>query len=99
MFINFGFEEVNIENYKVELKIGNEIKIQKLTAPSDMAQMQFKQLLKNTMQSQEPVRISISQEEQVWNQYRKEWKVIENKIQFANKTYMENYPEEFKEDC
>ena len=98
MFINFGFEDFDEQEiYTIEIKMGNQIQRQRLQGDSQMVMLQFMQLLEQTAKSNQPVRLKISKEEEIWNQFRNEIKTIENFIQFANKKYMEAFPEEFKE--
>ena len=98
MFINFGFEDFGEQEiYTIEIKMGNQIQRQRLQGDSQMIALQFMQLLEQTAKSNQPVRLKISKEEEIWNQFKQELKNIENYIQFANKKYMESFPEEFKE--
>lgn len=98
MFINFGFEDFDEQEiYTIEIKMGNQIQKQRLQGDSQMVMLQFMQLLEQTARSNQPVRLKISKDEEIWSQFRQEFKNIENYIQFANKKYMENFPEEFKE--
>lgn len=98
MFINFGFEGFDEpEVYTIEIKMGNQTQRQKLQGASQIVMLQFMQLLEQTAKSNQPVRLKISKDEEIWNQFRNEIKTIENFIQFANKEYMEAFPEEFKE--
>lgn len=98
MFINFGFEDFGEQEiYTIEIKMGNQIQKQRLQGDSQMVMLQFMQLLEQTARSNQPVRLKISKEEEIWSQFRNEIKIIENFIQFANKKYMEAFPEEFKE--
>ena len=98
MFINFGFEDFDEQEiYTIEIKMGNQMQRQRLQGDSQMVMLQFVQLLEQTAKSNQPVRLKISKEEKIWSQFRQELKNIENYIQFANKKYMEIFPEEFKE--
>ena len=98
MFINFGFEDFDEQEiYTIEVKMGNQMQRQRLQGDSQMVMLQFVQLLEQTAKSNQSVRLKISKEEEIWSQFRQELKNIENYIQFANKKYMENFPEEFKE--
>ncbi len=98
MFINFGFEDFGEQEiYTIEVKMGNQIQRQRLQGAGEMVALQFIQLLEQAGKSNQPVRLKISKEEEIWNQFKQELKNIENYIQFANKKYMEAFPEEFKE--
>lgn len=98
MFINFGFEDFDEQEiYTIEIKMGNQIQKQRLQGDSQMVMLQFIQLLEQTARSNQPVRLKISKDEEIWSQFRNEIKTIENFIQFANKKYMEAFPKEFKE--
>lgn len=98
MFINFGFEDFGEpEIFTIEIKMGNQVQRQRLQGDSQIIMLQFMQLLEQTGRSNQPVRLKISKEEEIWSQFRKQMKIIENFIQFANKKYMEAFPEEFKE--
>lgn len=98
MFINFGFEDFGEQEiYTIEVKMGNQMQRQRLQGAGEMVALQFIQLLEQVGKSNQPVRLKISKEEEIWNQFKQELKNIENYIQFANKKYMEAFPEEFKE--
>ena len=98
MFINFGFEDFGEQEiYTIEVKMGNQMQRQRLQGAGEMVALQFIQLLEQAGKSNQPVRLKISKEEEIWNQFRQELKNIENYIQFANKKYIEAFPEEFKE--
>lgn len=98
MFINFGFEDFNIETYIIEIKIGNQIQKQAMQGDSNMVQLQFIQLLKQAGNSNQPIKLSISKMESIWCQIDNKIKEIENKIVFLNKIYMSAYPEEVMEN-
>lgn len=98
MFVNFGFEDIAIEECIIEIKIGNTIQKQKIRAIPDIIQMQFEQLLQQAANAQQPIKIKLIKEENIWNQFEKQFKTLENYIQFANKIYMDAFPEEFKEE-
>lgn len=95
MFINFGFED-NLENYILEIKIGNNIQRQQLQGTPDMVQLQFMQLMQEVGNTNQPIRLRIIKQEEIWNQYSQSRKILENYIQFANKSYMNSFASEFK---
>lgn len=96
MFINFGFED-NLEIYILEIKMGNNIQRQQLQGTSDMVQLQFMQLVREVGNTNQPIRLRIIKQEEIWNQYSQSRKILENYIQFANKSYMNSFASEFKE--
>lgn len=95
MFINFGFED-NLEIYILEIKMGNKIQRQQLQGTSDMVQLQFMQLVREVGNTNQPIRLRIIKQEEIWNQYSQSRKILENYIQFANKSYMNSFASEFK---
>ena len=95
MFINFGFED-NLEIYILEIKMGNNIQRQQLQGTSDMVQLQFMQLVREVGNTNQPIRLRIIKQEEIWNQYSQSRKILENYIQFANKSYMNSFAREFK---
>lgn len=95
MFINFGFED-NLEIYILEIKMGNNIQRQQLQGTSDMMQLQFMQLVREVGNTNQPIRLRIIKQEEIWNQYSQSRKILENYIQFANKSYMNSFTSEFK---
>ena len=97
MFINFGFED-NLEIYILEIKMGNNIQRQQLQGTSDMVQLQFMQLVREVGNTNQPIRLRIIKQEEIWNQYSQSRKILENYIQFANKSYMNSFASEFKGD-
>ena len=96
MIFNFGFDN-EIEECIIEIKIGNQVQRQRVQGLVEMIQMQFTQMLQEVVRSDQPIRIKLIKEENVWNQYRQQFKKLENSIQFANKKYMQIFPDEFKE--
>ena len=97
MIFDFGFEEVQLDKYKIEIKNGNNIQSQVITAPVDIVKLQFIQLLNEVARSNNPIKLKISKEEEIWDNYNKNSKKLTNYIQFSNKKYMETYPNEVKE--
>ena len=95
MFINFGFED-NLEIYILEIKMGNNIQRQQLQGTSDMVQLQFMQLMQEVGNTNQTIRLRIIKQEEIWNQYSQSRKILENYIQFANKSYMNSFASEFK---
>lgn len=95
MFINFGFED-NLEIYILEIKMGNNIQRQQLQGTPDMVQLQFMQLMQEVGNTNQPIRLRMIKQEEIWNQYSQSRKILENYIQFANKSYMNSFASEFK---
>ena len=95
MFINFGFED-NLETYILEIKLGNNIQKQQLQGTPDMVQLQFMQLMQEVGNTNQPIRLRISKQEEIWNQYSQSRKILVNYIQFAHKAYMNSFANEFK---
>ena len=96
MIFNFGFDN-EIEECIIEIKIGNQVQRQRIQGLVEMIQMQFTQMLQEVVRSDQPIRIKLIKEENIWNQYSQQFKKLENSIQFANKKYMQIFPDEFKE--
>ena len=96
MIFNFGFDN-EIEECIIEIKIGNQVQRQRIQGLVEMIQMQFAQMLQEVGHSDQPIRIKLIKEESIWNQYRQQFKKLENSIQFANKKYMQIFSDEFKE--
>lgn len=99
MFINFGFnpfEDDFTEEFVIEIKNGNSIQKQILQTTSEIAQMQFIGLLQQVSRTESPIRIRILKKEQIWDKFDKTFKILENYIQFANKSYMNNFKKEFE---
>ena len=86
MFFNFGFD---ISTYIVEIKQGNSIHKQEITGDDEIAKIQFIQLVKETIETDQPFRVSI-------------WKVTNKGLilggQFLNKAYMNAFPNEVEKD-
>lgn len=96
MIFNFGFDN-EIEECIIEIKIGSQVQRQRVQGLVEMIQMQFTQMLQEVEHSDQPIRIKLIKEENIWNQYSQQFKKLENSIQFANKKYMQIFPDEFKE--
>lgn len=83
MFFNFGFSEpmeVLLEQY-----IGNAcVSKQQLSAPSEILQAQFMQLIQQVASQSQPMKIRMVKWEDVWNQIDQEWKKLELDIVFQN---------------
>ena len=83
MFINFGLSEpitVTLEQY-----IGNAlVQSQQLSAPPEILQAQFMQLVQQIANQSQPMKIRMVRYENVWNQIDKEWKKLELDVVFQN---------------
>lgn len=83
MFFNFGFSEtltVILEQY-----IGNAlVHSQQLSAPPEILQAQFMQLVQQVVSQSQPMRIRMVKYEDVWNQIDQEWKQLELDVEFKN---------------
>ena len=83
MFFNFGFSEpltVIIEQY-----IGNAlVHSQQLSAPLEILQAQFMQLVQQVASQSQPMKIRMVRWEDVWSQIDKEWKKLELDVEFKN---------------
>ena len=99
MIFNMNFDGFgDIEEYLLEVKIGNQIQRQIMQGMAEMVQMQFLQLMQEAAQSNQPVKVSISRDEEVWVPSKKILKKVPYRIDFLNKSYMNAYPEECKEE-
>ena len=83
MFINFGLSkpmEVLLEQY-----IGNACVLrQQLSAPPEILQTQFMQLVQQVASQSRPMKIRMVRWEDVWNQIDGEWKRLELDVEFQN---------------
>ena len=83
MFFNFGFSEpmtVTLEQY-----IGNAlVQSQQLSAPPEILQAQFMQLVQQIANKSQPMKIRMVRYENVWNQFDNEWKRLELSVEFKN---------------
>lgn len=83
MFFNFGFSDsvtATLEQY-----IGNAlVHSQQLSAPPEILQAQFMQLVQQVASQSQPMKIRMVRWEDVWNQFDQEWKRLELDIEFKN---------------
>ena len=83
MFFNFGFSQpltVTIEQY-----IGNSlVQSQQLSAPPEILQAQFIQLVQQVASQSQPMKIRMVRYEDVWSQIDQEWKKLELDVAFQN---------------
>lgn len=83
MFFNFGFSEsmdVLLEQY-----IGNAcVSRQRLSAPPEILQAQFMQLIQQVARQSQPMKIRMVRWEDVWSQIDNEWKKLELSVEFKN---------------
>lgn len=83
MFFNFGFSEpltVTLEQY-----IGNAlVHSQQLSAPPEILQAQFMQLVQQVASQSQPMKIRMVRWEDVWNQFEGKWKKLELDVVFQN---------------
>lgn len=61
-----------------------------------MAQIQFEQLFQEVVNTSQPIKIKISSQEEIESKIDKTSKQVETFVQFANKSYMDTFPNEFK---
>lgn len=83
MFFNFGLSEsltVTLEQY-----IGNAlVQSQQLSAPPEILQAQFMQLVQQVASQSQPMKIKMVRREDVWSQFDNEWKKLELDVVFQN---------------
>lgn len=83
MFFNFGFSKpltVTLEQY-----IGNAlVHSQQLSAPPEILQAQFMQLVQQVASQSQPMKIRMVRWEDVWNQFEGKWKKLELDVVFQN---------------
>ena len=83
MFFNFGLSEpmtVTIEQY-----IGNAlVHSQQLSAPPEILQAQFMQLVQQVASQSQPMKIRMVRWEDVWDKFDGKWKKIECYVEFKN---------------
>ena len=83
IFFNFGFSEpitVTLEQY-----IGNAlVHSQQLSAPPEILQAQFMQLIQQVASQSQPMKIRMVRWEDVWSQIDQEWKRLELNVVFHN---------------
>lgn len=83
MFINSLFEDpmtVVLEQY-----VGNTcVQRQKLTMPPQFLEFQFKQMMNQIAKQKQPMKIKMIRFEEIWDEFEKKRKVIENFIEFQN---------------
>ena len=92
MFFNFGFSEpmtVTLEQY-----IGNTlVHSQQLSAPPEILQAQFMQLVQQVVSQSQPMKIRMVRWENVWSQFDKEQKKLKLDIEF--KSWKDDEDEQF----
>lgn len=82
MFFNFDYESIDA---MVEQYIGNElVNSQRIQAPMQMLQMQFLQMVQQIARLKQPMKVRMIIPYQVWSQYDKEMKILNNYIEFQN---------------
>ena len=83
MFFNFGFSEqmeVLLEQY-----IGNAcVSRQQLSAPPEILQAQFIQLVQQVANQSQPMKIRMVRWEDVWDKFESKWKKLELDMEFKN---------------
>ena len=94
MFFDFNFRD--IKTFTLEIKQGNSIQRQMFQGNLNMAQIQFEQLFQEVVNTSQPIRIKISSQEEIESKIDKTSKQVETFVQFANKSYMDAFPNEFR---
>ena len=83
MFFNFGLSEpmeVLLEQY-----IGNAcVSHKQLSAPPEILQAQFIQLVKQVTSQSQPMKIRMVRWEEVWDKFESKWKKLELDMEFKN---------------
>lgn len=83
MFINFGLSEpmeVLLEQYIGKACVSR----QQLSAPPEILQAQFMQLVQQVVNQSQPMKIKTVRWEEVWNKFEGKWKKLELDIEFKN---------------
>lgn len=96
----FGFSfNTDINNYMIQVKLGNEIlKTQTISAPDIIVQQNFIELCKQVKQDPRPLKIKIFYYDEIFDEYDKSTKKIENSIEYPNQAYLNSFPNEFKNE-
>ena len=83
MFFNFSFSEpltITLEQY-----IGNSlVHSQQLSAPLEILQAQFMQLVQQAASQSQPMKIRMVRWKDIWDKFDGEWKKIECYVEFKN---------------
>lgn len=83
MYINSLFEDpmtVVLEQY-----VGNAcVQRQKLTMPPYFLEAQFKQMMNQIARQSQPMKVKMIRFEEIWDEFEKRRKTIENFIEFQN---------------
>lgn len=99
MRIDFGFnpffDQDIMDEYILEVKIGNQIEKQHIMGDENSIKMQFMAFIKEIGRQNQPIRLRIIRVDKIWDQYNNIEKTLENYLQFANKKYMETFSTEF----
>lgn len=83
MFFNFGFSEpvdVLLEQYVSNACVSR----QKVSAPLEILQVQFMQLVQQIASQSQPMKIRMVRYEDVWSQIDQKWKKLELDVEFKN---------------
>lgn len=99
MRIDFGFnpffDEGIMDEYILEVKIGNQIEKQHIMGDENSIKMQFISYMQEISNQNQPIRLRMIRVDKIWDQYNNIEKTLENYLQFANKNYMQAFPDEF----
>jgi hypothetical protein len=84
MRINFGLDTFLVD---FTIEMGTNIQKQTIEAPRFMIEQQFLGYVQQIANDSRPIRVSMSRDDRIWDNFENKWRDFEHKISFCNKAW------------
>lgn len=99
MFFRTDSINLNPISFKVSLFLEDTlVQEQEIEIPEMMATAQANQIISQVAQDPRAMRVKFSREEEIWDQFENQKKILPLSIDFFNNAYVALFPEKFKEN-
>lgn len=85
------YEQFGIFQCEFELTIDDRVQTREMQAPRMMIEQEFKRIMKGAMHDTKPVKIRLSVQKKIYDEFTKDWIERDNAITFANNAYVQKY--------
>lgn len=89
LFVNIN-QSMEIYACTIEIEQNGNVQRTIIEAPRIMLEQQFINLVEQAANSHNPIRVKISREVPIYNNFNNEWTKIENNIVFENNAYIKH---------
>lgn len=81
--------QLNVYSCKFEITINNQVQQQMIEAPRIMIERQFVSYVEQAVQSGYPIKVRLSRDVPIYDDFEGKWITVENEIVFKNNAYLD----------